>query len=155
MKTLLVVGLLVAQAGLSTLYPITIDCTDTKTPGTTLKVQLSPALNLAKLDYESAGQTMSMLIDRPYGIYSSTSVTIKSKVTGGYLERLSLEIAAQESIVMRVTDYAQFNLRLEQDEQGNFQAVQLNYRRGIDAFPDSQVEGLVTLHNMSCSVNGL
>lgn len=155
MKKLLVVGLLVAQTGLSTQYPITIDCKDAATLGTTLKVQLSPTLNLAQLVYESAGQTMTMSVDKPYGIYSSSSVTIKSNMTGGYLDRVSLEIAAQESIVMRVTDYVQFNLRLEQDEQGNFQAIELNYRRGIDAFPDSQVEGAVTLHNMSCSVSGL
>lgn len=155
MKKLLLVGLLVAQAGLSTNYPITIDCKDSATPGTTLQVQLSPALNLAKLDFESPGQTMSMLIDRPYGGYSSSSVTIKSKVTGGYLDRLSLEIAAQENIVMRVTDYAQFNLRLDQDESGNFRAVDLSYKRGVDAYPDSQVDRVVTLHNMSCSVIGL
>ena len=151
----LVLALFMAQAGISIEFPITIECQDNQPMGARLKVELSLASNEAKLVFESTPQTIRMYIDKPYGFYSSSSVSVQSQESGDFQAERVLEIAAQKTIVMRVTNYAQFALELKQNAKGGYEAKKLTFRRGIDAFPDTQEEGALSFKDMACVVKGL
>jgi hypothetical protein len=151
----LVLALSMAQAGIATEFPISIECQDNQPTGAKLKVELSLASNEAQLVYASTSQIIRMNIDKPYGIYSSSSVSVQSQESGDFQAERVLEIAAQKTIVMRVTNYAQFTLQLKQNAEGGYEATELTFRSGIDAFADTQEEGALSFKDMACVVTGL
>ncbi len=142
-----------SQTALSNQLPINIDCNDGEAR---VAVGLSLVANKAWLSYQPKGTEEGIVIDvvPVLGIYSNSSVDIGSQ-QGGMYGNSQLIISAHMARVLRVTHYASFNLVMNKTQSGEITANKLEFERGIDAFPDSQIKGAVDLSSFTCVVNGL
>lgn len=138
-------------------YPMNIRCSDpAHEDGAKIEIGLNIIDNEALFNYTPSpikSGAVVIGVGRPYGFYSSSSVTFESSFNDRTNDKQKIVISAHSNRATRVIDYAQFSLTMSKTNDGVLALKELRYERGNDAFPASNVGETLTNLALTCTID--
>lgn len=138
-------------------YPMHIRCSDpANQDGAKIEIGLNIIDNEALFNFIPSPLSSSVVVigvGRPFGFYSSSSVTFESSFNDRTYDRQKIVISAHANKATRVMDYAQFSLTMTKTNDGVLAVKELRYERGNDAFPGSNIGETLTNLALTCTID--
>ncbi|MCA9508530.1 MAG: hypothetical protein KC505_08925 [Myxococcales bacterium] len=135
-------------------FSTTIYCSDpTEASKARVEIGLDLINNAATFMYHAAnGEVINLNIGTPYGYGSSSHVTMKSSFNNRLRGEQSITISAHSDIITRILHYTRFELTLSK-RMNAISIRELSYSKGIDAFPEQNIEAHISDLPLSCQIN--
>ena len=140
-------------------FPINIVCQDPQTENTVISLGLDIKNNRAKLNYRSGdgGEGVNVLVHDVLGIYSTSSVSLKTDSTGRFFGVRTYTVAASFREVLRVTHFADITLELTENfSNSKITPANLTYDSGIEEIDGRNPQSIGFKNSqVLCQISGL